>query len=224
MSVHDGHRERMRERFAKHGLDNFSDVNVLELLLFYARPRCDTNVLAHALLERFRTLDGVFEATVEELEKVPGVGRSTAVFLKLIPQTSRRYMLSKTQALKQLNTTAAAGSYCVPLFMYEREEVVYLICLDTKCRVISCRELSRGVVNSAEITIRRIVEQALNDGASKVIITHNHVDGLALPSYEDEMSTQRIAKALRLVGVPLADHIVVAGEDYVSLADSGIIH
>ena len=222
-NIHEGHRERMKRRFAEHGLDNFDDVNVLELLLFYARSRCDTNVVAHALLERFNTLDGVFEAPLEEVKKVPGVGESTAIFLKLIPQVSRRYMRAKNSGGIIISSSAAAGRYAVPLFMYEKDEVVYLICLDSKCRVICCRELSRGVVNSAEVSIRKVVEQAINHNAASVILTHNHTSGMAIPSREDEMTTQRIATALRLVGIALNDHIIVAGDDFVSMADSGLI-
>ena len=84
MSVHDGHRQRLKERFCKEGLDNFDEHQVLELLLFYCIPRMDTNPIAHALLNRFGRLAQVLEAPVEELEKVPGIGHNAAVFLSLI--------------------------------------------------------------------------------------------------------------------------------------------
>ncbi|HBD86610.1 MAG TPA: hypothetical protein DC001_04205 [Clostridiales bacterium] len=225
MGIHDGHRARMKKRFSEHGLDNFDDVNVIELLLFYALPRRDTNTVAHALLDRFGGLNGIFEAPITELMKVDGVGENAAMLLKLIPQTSRRYMISKgiTYTNNILSSTTQAGKYIVPLFMYEKDEVVYMICLDSKCKVICCRQLSRGVVNSAEVSVRRIVEIALGNSAASVIIAHNHVNGLALPSREDELTTRRIYSALALVGIALTDHIIVAGEDYVSLADSGLL-
>jgi DNA repair protein RadC len=101
--------------------------------------------------------------------------------------------------------------------------VVYLICLDSKCKVICCKKLSQGVVNAAEVSIRLIVEIALNNKATSVIMAHNHTSGLALPSREDELTTRRIASALAMVGITLKDHIVVAGDDYISFADSGLI-
>ena len=81
MSIHDGHRQRLKDRFCKEGLDNFDEHQVLELLLFYCIPRMDTNPIAHALLQRFGSLSQVLEAPVEELEKVPGIGHNAAVFL-----------------------------------------------------------------------------------------------------------------------------------------------
>ncbi len=223
MGVHDGHRERMKKRFIEHGLDNFSDINVLELLLFYALPRRDTNALAHKLLERFGSLRGVLEAPVDELEQVEGVGESAAALLRLVPQVSRRYMMSLGDSRNELSSSAAAGRYVVPLFMYEREEVVFMLCLDSRCKLINCREIGRGVVNCAQVSVRRVVEQALSQSAVSVVLAHNHVDGLAIPSREDELTTRRIQEALALVGVTLSDHIIVSGDDFVSLADSGLI-
>ena len=111
----------------------------------------------------------------------------------------------------------------MPRFMFEKDEVVYLACLDSMHRVISCREIGRGVVNAAEISMRRIVETALQQNAAAVILAHNHINGLALPSREDELTTGRIASALKMVGISLVDHIIVAGDEFVSMADSGLI-
>lgn len=223
MGVHDGHRERMKQRFIGHGLDNFDDHTVLEFLLFYAIPRRDTNELAHRLLERFGSLSAVFEARYEDLLRVEGVGENAAILLRLIPQASRRYQISKNAGERILRTSEDAGRLLVPLYLYAREEIVYLLCLDSKCRLISRRELGRGTLGETEVSIRAIVETALSQNAAAVILSHNHVDGYALPSREDELTTCRIRDALLLVGITLADHIIVCGDDYVSFADSGLL-
>ncbi|HNX99923.1 MAG TPA: DNA repair protein RadC [Oscillospiraceae bacterium] len=224
MGVHDGHRGRMKTRFLEHGLDNFDDINVLELLLFYALPRCDTNVVAHRLLDRFGSLPGVLEAPAEELARVEGVGDSAAALLRLIPQVSRRYMMEREgTAAHALSDPASAGCFFVPRFLYETDEVVYLACLDSVHRVLSCTEVGRGVVNSAEVSVRKIVELALRQNAAAVILAHNHVNGLAIPSKEDELTTRQLASALNLVGIGLIDHIIVAGGEFVSMADSGML-
>ena len=214
MGIHDGHRERLKQRFAQHGLDNFEDHNVLELLLFYALPRMDTNELAHRLIDHFGGLDAVFEAPVSELEKVSGIGRNTAIYLHLLPQVSKRYNVAKTRQQKILNTTENAGAYLIPRFAFERDEVVYMICLDAKLQILCCREMSRGAVTSTDISVRKIVELALAQNASNVIISHNHPSGIAIPSPEDESTTRQIKKALELVDVRLLDHIIIARNDY----------
>ena len=223
MGIHDGHRQRMKKRFLEHGLDNFDDVNALELLLFYAQPRQDTNGLAHALLERFGSLSAVLEASAADLRAVEGVGDNAAALLALIPAVSRRYMIEKTPADEPVDDPASSGRYFIPRFMYEREEVVLALLLDARKRPILCREVGRGVVNAAEINARKVAELCLERRASAVILAHNHLSGVALPSAEDEAATARLRRALGLIGVELSDHIVVAGCEYVSLRESGLM-
>lgn len=213
----------MKARYRDHGLDNFNDLNVLELLLFYAIPRKDTNEIAHTLLDHFGSLDRVFEASIPELEAVPGVGESSALLISLIPQIMRRYLMVKGSCVSTITGSAEAGKYLVPRLMFEKDEKLLLLCLDTKKSVIACVNLGSGVVNAVDVNVRKVVENAVRHRASSVILAHNHPGGVALPSREDERITIEIAAALKLVGIPLEDHIIVAGDDYVSFADSGMI-
>lgn len=223
MSVHDGHRERMKKKLLEQGLDVFDDHNVLELLLFYSMPRKDTNPLAHELLNTFGSLEALLEAPEEELSKVNGIGENTVTLLKLIPEVSRRYVMDKNRFDNILDSTKKAGEYLAARYMYERDEVVYALCLDAKCKVICCKELFRGVANSAEISTRKIAELALAKNATSIIISHNHTSGIALPSIEDEITTKKLKTALNSMGISLADHIIVADSDFISMADSGLL-
>lgn len=224
LGVHDGHRDRMRQRFTEHGLENFDDHTVLELLLFYARPRSDTNPLAHALLEYFGSLAAVFDAPAEELCRIPGVGETTATLIKLIPQVARRYQMSKSSVEGIITSSHQAGEFLSPRFYGEKDEVVYLLCLDAKGKIIACKFMGRGSVNSANVSIRKIVETALLYNATSVILAHNHTSGIALPSKEDEFTTRKVDGALATVDIALIDHIIVADEDFVSMADNGFFH
>lgn len=221
MSVHNGHRERMRERFRKEGLDNFTDIQVLELLLFYCIARKDTNPIAHALLDRFGSVSQVFEAPLEELCKVEGIGENAAVFLQLVTQVGRYYLTDRVSRIKVLPTLQSCAKYMLPFFFGQKVELVYLLCLDAKCKVLACRKISEGNVNSAGISVRKIVETALGANASSVVLAHNHPGGLAIPSPEDIQTTRQIAAALRAVDVMFLDHIIVADNDYVSMLQSG---
>lgn len=221
MSIHDGHRQRLRERFVAEGLDNFTDVQVLELLLFYCIPRKDTNELAHLLLERFGSLSQVMETRVEDLMKVPGIGYNTALFLTLVPASGRYYATNRMQNVTILKDTEDCCQYLLPRFDGRAIETVFMLCLDAKRKVLCCQQVGEGSVNSAGVPIRRMVEMALAANATTVVLAHNHPSGLALPSYEDILTTKRIAAALDAVEIVLADHIVVADDDYVSMLQSG---
>ena len=220
---HVGHRAREKKRFLEHGLENFNDINALELLLFFAKPQGDTNELAHDLLERFGSLAGVLEASPEELKTVSGVKEHTAVLLRLIPEISRRYMTGKFPRSEPVDNATAAGRYFVPHFMYERTEVVLALLLDARKHPICCEELSRGVVNAAEIQTRRLAELCLERRASAVVLAHNHLSGNAAPSREDEIATERLSRALAMLGVELIDHIIVADCGYVSMRECGLL-
>lgn len=221
MTSHAGHRQRLKERFCREGLDNFTEIQVLELILFYGIPRRDTNEIAHALLDHFGSLSQVLEATPEELQKISGIGESTALFLHLMTEVGRYYLVNRTTKTTVLTSVSQCGAYLLPFFYGRRVETVFMLCLDAKCKVLCCKQVGEGSVNSAGISVRKIVETALGVNASTVILAHNHPSGLAIPSPEDVQTTRQIAVALRAVEIELADHIVVADDDYVSLAQSG---
>ncbi len=222
MSIHDGHRQRLMERFQKEGLDHFTPVQALELMLFFSIPRRDTNELAHQLINRFGSLSKVMDASVEELMQVPGVGKNTAVFLNLMKQAGRYYQVDSARKGAFMKDTEDCGKFLLPYFIGRQQETVFLLCLNANCNVISCREVGEGDINAAIISPRRVVEIALAEKASTVVLAHNHPSGVALPSHEDVLATQRLADALATVDVILFDHLIISDDDYVSLAQSGL--
>lgn len=223
MGVHDGHRERLRDRFTDYGLDNFNDLNVLELLLFYAIPRRDTNTLAHALLDHFGSLDAVFDASVHELQAVPGIGPNAAALIHLVPQIARRCAMSRTRDLTSFPNSSAAAAYLVPRLGMEKAEKALMLCLNPQKQLICCTELANGVVDSVNLNIRLVVESALKTRASSVILAHNHPSGNPSPSRDDELLTRRVREALQLVEITLDDHLIIAGQNYFSFTDSGLL-
>ena len=222
MSIHDGHRQRMKQRMLQEGLDGFDEVQALELILFYCIPRRDTNPVAHALIKQFGSFAQVLEASVEDLRQVPGMGEGAAAYLHMVHEASRYYQISRGKEATILKTLDQCGTYLVPYFHGRTTETVFLLCMDAKCKVLCCRQLGEGGINSAGLSLRKLVETALRAGASAVILAHNHPSGLAIPSEEDIAATRRAAEALRAVEIQLADHVIVAEDDYVSLRQSGL--
>ncbi len=221
-NIHEGHRQRQKEKFRQHGLQSFADHEVLELMLFYVIPRVDTNETAHRLIKQFGTLEQVVHAPVEELMKVKGIGENAALFLKLIPAAYQRIVQSE-KADKILNSVEKSGQYFVRLLQNEHREVIYMTCLDQKCKVISCHRLAEGDVNVAPLSIRQAAERALASNASMVQLAHNHPSGIALPSEEDIYVTRMIKDILYPLNIKLIDHIIVADGDFVSMRESGML-
>ena len=222
MGVHDGHRQRKKDRFRDYGLRGFADHEVLELLLYYAIPRKDTNVTAHLLLERFGSLDEVLHAPVDELRKIKGMGENAALFLRLIPAVCQ-YAEQNGKKDEILNSVEKSGQYFMKLLRDEHREVIYMACLDQKGKVLRCCRLVEGDVNMAPLSVRQAVEQALVANAAMVQLAHNHPSGIALPSEEDIYVTRMIKEVLSPLNIRLIDHIVVADGDFVSMRDSGML-
>lgn len=221
--MHEGHRERMKQRFLNEGLDHFSQHQVLELLLFYTIPRRDTNPLAHKLVKRYGSLVGVLEAGYEDLMTVKGVTRNTAIFLSMIPHLCRRYLNEKQGEKPQLNSSAKAGEYVKSLFHGRVYELFYVICLDSQNRVNHAALVHEGTIDSAPVYPRLIVETALRHKAAAIILAHNHPGGSLKPSAADLDATRKIQNACEAISIRVVDHIIVAEDEYFSFADKGLI-
>ena len=220
MCTHDGHRQRLKTEFLARP-DSFPDHKLLELLLFYANPRSDTNPLAHELMDHFGSLAGVLDATPEELQKVKGVGEHAAVLFKVVKEFSGRYLTVRTQVDDIARNARDYYALLRPYFFGARNEMLCLLCLDGKHKVLGIRRLGEGNVNAVNVTTRLIAEAALSLNASAVVLAHNHVSGIAFPCDEDIATTNSLAPILNTLGVALVDHLIFVDDDMVSLRDSG---
>jgi len=216
--MHENHRERLRERLRQEGLDNFEEHVVLELLLFYSIPRADTNGIAHTLIKTFGSLEAVFEAPYDELLKVKGIGESSAALLTFIPQVTRRYVSAKAKTGVRLDRPEKLREYALAKYVGEKQELVYMLCLDGRGRLNNCCGLAEGSLTSASIDARHLLETALRNTASHIILMHNHPGGIAAPSSNDVEATKRVAALMASVDIRLVDHLIVAGQEVFSMA------
>lgn len=215
MTMHEGHRQRLRERLRREGLEAFAAHEVLELLLFYTRTRGNVNPLAHRLLETFGSLKGVLEAPVEQLMDVEGVGEETASLLAMMVPLFRRYELCRCEETRLLKNYKAVVEYCRALLTGLRKERFYVICVSIQMKLLGQRIVAEGDLTEVMAYPRLVVETALNQNAYGVILCHNHPGGDAVPSVGDVDVTRELEAVLAKLGVALLDHVIVAeGKTY----------
>lgn len=221
MNIHDRHRERTKQEFLSGGFAHFSDVRSLEFLLFFSRRQGDVSPVAHALLDRFGTLAGVFDADVEDLQKVPGVGLNTALLIKTVPAMASKYMASRAKGEVVITNAADLKTLFFPYFFAERNELSFLACFDAKLSLLGVRKISEGTPTATDLCVRQIAAEALSLNASAVVLAHNHPGGEATPSDDDLSTTHYLKDLLYRMGIVLYDHVILAEDEMISLRDSG---
>ncbi len=210
----------MKTRLLEEG--PFSPHELLEMLLAYALPRKNTNDIAHRLLDRFGTLDGVFAASYEELTALRGVGDHCAMLLRLMPQIIRA--TDGVPARNQcMDTREAQIEYGKRLFRGTLEESVYAMVLDSQGGFLDCICLARGTVRGATVTLDRLMKSASIRRGSSVVLYHNHPDGSPEPSREDRIFTDRVLQILSVAGLTLIDHHIIAGNEVEQVPPETII-
>jgi len=218
-AIHEGHRQRLKERFLSEGLDSFQPHEVLEFLLFFGIQRRDTNALAHELISRYGSLSEVIDAPYEQLVQEKGMTANAAVLLKALPPISKVYLRDKQAPRQTLNSPKKLCAYFPDFFLGEMTEVIYLLTLDDALQPISCDRIAEGTVDAANCSVRLIAANALRHSASRVVLAHNHPRGFASPSNDDVLFTREICKSLRMLDIELVDHIIVAKEQSVSIRE-----
>lgn len=217
--LHGGHRARMKQRYLKTGFEGMADHEILELLLYYAIPKQDTNALAHRLVEEFGSLSGVLDAPVEALVQVEGVGQHTATLLNLLPQLMRAYREDLLRTRAEIKSTESAKRYCKTLLEGRRDETFYVISLDNQNRVLNTKKICEGTIDALSFYPRVIVETIFKSNGKKAILCHNHPSGILRPSDLDIKATMEIRAVLEGVDVALLDHVIVGAGDALSMTE-----
>ena len=223
-NIHEGHREKLRQRFIReNGLESFEDHQILELLLFYANARSDTNPIAHKLLETFGSLKGVLEARPEMLMTVDGVGDRAATLISMVVPLTRVWNRCAMTVPDRIGNSREAEKYCLSILAGHRSERFYVVSLNAKCAVLGRRMISEGSLSEVSAYPRMVLETALNYNAHSVLLCHNHPGGTCAPSPEDIASTLQLQRLLNGIGILLLDHIIVANDSTYSMIQHGDI-
>ena len=217
----EGHRKRLRERFERSGFDGFHDHEVLELLLSFVIPRRDVKPPARSLLEAYKNLAAVFDAPMESLRQVGGIGPQAAVLIAAIPRLLDRYRQDRWKDNTAFNSTGEAVSYLSACLGLERNEVFFILALSSRNDLIAAECIQRGSVNRTAVFPRQVVEMSLKHRATAVILAHNHPGGDPNPSPADRQLTRKLKRLLNDLEILVHDHIIIAGPHYYSFAEHG---
>lgn len=222
-NLHNNHRQRVRARFIREGdLDTFEEHQVLEMLLFYAIPRKDTNELAHKLINEYGNLFTLMNAKPQDIMKRCKVSETTAVLISMIPYVCRKFLSSGLNSENPIiDNFNIAKSYFEAVLAGKRFESFYMICLDLNKRLKKVVKISDGVSNSAPIYIEKVVEDALLHNSAFIIVGHNHPSGTMKPSGSDLEVTMKIISACNHINITVLDHIIICGEEAFSFAKKG---
>ena len=220
-NIHEGHRDRLRDEFLNLGENqSMHQHKILEMLLIYAIPRKDTNPIAHALIDTFGSFSAVFDADVEALSNVKGMTKNAAVLIKSILPIARAYMESKNYNQNSLKTFEDIGNFFMTRYLGIKSETCSLLCLNGKGEILSFEVISDGDLDSTGLSVRTVIQHVIKTSATAVVLAHNHPSGIALPSVQDIEITKMVSQALKTISVSLLDHIIIADNDYISMAQS----
>lgn len=218
-----GHRQRLRERFRRNGVEGLHDYEILELLLTYAIPRKDVKPYAKDLIKRFGSLSGVLDASQEEIEGVAKIGPISATLIRLVKGVCEAYLADRMKSREVLSSPQAVLDFARLKLAGLRHEAFLAIFLNAKNRVLESKVIQEGTVDRAVIYPRRIVEEALSYHAAGIIFVHNHPSGDSQPSPEDKQLTSSLMEAARTIDLRVLDHIIVGREGYFSFMENHLL-
>jgi DNA repair protein RadC len=217
------HRQRLKKKFTESGTDAFHDYEALELLLSYAIPQRDVKPLAKDLLREFGTLKGVIDADMSSLEKINGISTHTAILIKLVKEMGTLYLKEKAREKPQITCTSELLNYCKTYMGGLKDEQFCVIYLDAQNKITEIEAIEEGIVNQAVVYPRKVLENALKQKASAIIMVHNHPSGHVKPSDADIRLTKTIQETAKVLDILVHDHVIIGENRFFSFREEGLI-
>jgi DNA repair protein RadC len=218
-----GHRERLRQKFLKHGLEKLTDEEIIELLLTLATPRRDCKYAAREALRRFEGLPGVLEADMDQLQEVPGIGAKNVLGLKLVHEVARKFLRERLLGRDFLSSSKEVYEYLIHSLRELKKEVFQVIFLNGRNEVIQVETLFEGSLTSSAVYPREVIKSGLDHHAAAMVFAHNHPSGDPSPSRQDFAITRDLFLASKIMGIQVLDHLIIGRNSYYSFADQGHI-
>ena len=219
-----GHRQRLRDKYLKNGIEAFSDDEIIELLLTFGTPRTDCKTPARKALQEFGSLPAVLDASEERLTRIKGIGPKNVFALHFIQGVARRYLKQRLTGKNFISSSREVGQYLIHLLRSLKREAFVVIYLDASHAIIDSEVLSEGTLTVNTVYPREVVLSALKRNAASLVIAHNHPSGNLEPSTQDEQLTRTLHLVCSFMHINLLDHLIIGEDDKVySFADNGIM-
>lgn len=216
--------ERPYEKCEQYGAEHLTDVELLAVLLRTGTKGENSIQLAQKILHPEFGQEGILNIhhwSMQQLLQVKGIGKVKAIQILCLAELTKR--LAKAEAARGLDFSSpdTIAQYYMEDMRHKKKEVMKLLLLNTKSRLIAENDVSTGTVNMALVSPRELFVDALQKNAVSIILLHNHPSGDPTPSREDLQITQRVRQAGDLIGVELLDHIIIGDNRYISLREIG---
>lgn len=217
--------ERPYEKVELEGVEKLSDKDLLTVLIRTGTKQERADQVALRVLDSCgeNGLSFLWNIGLEELKKLPGIGRVKAIQLVCVCELARRMARGKRLYGMKISSSSDIMEYYSAQLKYQQKECLVLVILDSKNRILADEMLSVGTINTSIADPREIFQTALKRNGVSIILLHNHPSGDPTPSREDILTTERIAKAGALLGIPLNDHIIIGQDSYISLLAEGYL-
>ena len=223
MEKQKGHRQRLKTKFLRGGIDSFLDYEVIELLLTLGTPRRDCKNQAKEAIRKFKTLGSVLEADPSELQEIKGIGPNNVFGIKLVRDVSRRFLRSRMMNKPVCNSSKEVFDYLYLTLRECRREKFKVFFMNAKNQIIDEKTFSEGTVDSSAVYPREITLASLQYRASSMIFVHNHPSGDPSPSESDKEITKELVFTAQVMQIKVLDHIIIGNNCYFSFADEGLI-
>ena len=219
----EGHRKRLRQKLIRSGIAGFHDYEIVELLLTLGTPRKDCKQQAKAAIKKFKTLRGVLEAPLEELQEIKGIGPHNVFGIKLVQEVAREFLKEKILEKPISKSSKEVFDYLYHSMRDVKKEIFKVLFLDGKNHIIDIEDLFEGTLNISSVYPREIIKSAIKHNAVALIFVHNHPSGSPEPSLSDKEITKDLIEASNTMQIKVLDHIVIGNNEYFSFADEGLI-
>ena len=220
-NIHKDHRSRLKNQFVSNGIDALTDIQKLELLLFYAIPQKDTNPLAHSLLGEFGSLKNVLSAGIVELMKVSGIKENSAILIKFIG--SMLNYCNRPDDDEIINSSQKGKEFASKYFSHVEVEQFYVFCLTKSNKLKKSVLVNTGTAGEVSVQIRNITQVAIENKCDRIIVSHNHPCGKAIMSDQDCKFTYSLVCSCILNNIEVLDHIIVGTDKTISLYEQGVL-